>query len=205
MKSTASLSESDLIDLLKSGDQAAFAEIYNRYWRLLVDAAYQRLKSLEAAEEAVQDVFVNFYIRRSTINLNSSLEAYLKTALKFKVYNLYRSQAVRYNYLSSLIGENYVDSASPDKALESKELKTQILSVMEKMPDKCKEVFLLSRFEHLSHQEIAERMNISVSTVKKHITKAKSIIRFEFKSYNTDFLIICIFIYTQNQHISIFS
>jgi RNA polymerase sigma-70 factor (family 1) len=190
-----SYSESELTDLLKSGDRAAFAEIYNRYWQVLIDAAYQRLKSVEAAEEVVQDVFVSFFLRRKEINLNSTLEAYLKTALKYKVYNVYRSQQVHYNHLGSIISENHIDPVMPDAVLEAKELKARIRAVADKMPDKCREVFLLSRFEHLSHKDIADRMGISVSTVKKHITKAMNIMRTEFKGHQIDLFTICMFIY----------
>jgi RNA polymerase sigma-70 factor (ECF subfamily) len=195
MRIYRSYSDSELTDLLKSGDQAAFAEIYNRYWQVLIDAAYQRLKSVEAAEEVVQDVFVSFFLRRKEINLNSTLEAYLKTALKYKVYNVYRSQQVHYNHLGSIIRENHIDPVMPDAVLEAKELKARVRMVADKMPDKCREVFLLSRFEHLSHKDIADRMGISVSTVKKHITKAMNIMRTEFKGHQIDLFTICMFIY----------
>jgi RNA polymerase sigma-70 factor (family 1) len=190
-----SYSESELTDLLKSGDKVAFAEIYDRYWQVLIDAAYQRLKSAEAAEEVVQDVFVSLFLRRSEIRLNSTLEAYLKTALKYKVYNVYRSQQVHYNHIGSIIRENHIDPVMPDAVLEAKELKARIQAAADKMPDKCREVFLLSRFEHLSHNDIAERLNISVSTVKKHITKAMNILRTEFKGHQIDLLAICMFVY----------
>lgn len=190
-----SYDESELILLLKSGNQAAFAEIYNRYWTILIDTAYQRLKSIEAAEEIVQDVFVSFFLRREQIFLNSTLEAYLKTALKYKVYNVYRSQQVHLSHLDAIINDQKIDPLTPDLVLEVKELQTRVRQVADKMPEKCRKVFLLSRFEHLSQQEIADQMGISISTVKKHMTKALDIMRTEFNDHKSDLLAICMFIY----------
>jgi RNA polymerase sigma-70 factor (family 1) len=190
-----SYDESELILLLKSGNQAAFAEIYNRYWTILIDTAYQRLKSIEAAEEIVQDVFVSFFLRREQIFLNSTLEAYLKTALKYKVYNVYRSQQVHLSHLDAIIKDQKIDPLTPDSVLEIKELQARVRQVADKMPEKCRQVFLLSRFEHLSQQEIADQMGISISTVKKHMTKSLDIMRKEFNEHKTDLLAICMFIY----------
>src|SRR6476660_6508315 len=195
MKVYSASLDPELMDLMKSGDKLAFAEIYNRYWKLLIDAAYQRLKSVEAAEEVVQDVFVSFYMRREVIVLNSSLEAYFKPALKYKVFNIYRRQIAHYNHVESIIRENRVDPVMPDLSLEAKEFKARVLRTADKMPEKCREVFLLSRFEHLSNQDIAKRMDISVSTVKKHITKSMKIMRDEFQGYGIDLLAICMIVY----------
>ena len=190
-----SYQESDLILLLKAGDKAAFAEIYDRYWKILIDAAYQRLKSVEAAEEVVQDLFVSFFLRREQIILNSTLEAYLKTALKYRVYNVYRSQQVHLSHMDTIIENLNINPIMPDTELEIKEMQVRILHIAEKMPEKCRKVFLLSRYEHLSQLEIANQMNISVSTVKKHLTKALNIIRTEFQGDYTDLMSAFVLVY----------
>lgn len=85
MKTNEKFSDADLIAQLRLGDENAFTEIYRRYWEVLLNTAYQRLRSKEDAEEVVQEIFVNLYFRRNEIDPKSTLEAYLKTALKFKV------------------------------------------------------------------------------------------------------------------------
>jgi len=189
------ITEEQLITFLKSGDHAAFTEIYNRYWEILADAAYQRLHSKEDAEEIVQEIFVNLYIRRQEINPKSTLEAYLKTALKFKVIDAYRAQQLHYNHIDKLIIEAQEQPIASDDQLDIKELKKRILQATGRLPEKCREVFMMSRFEQLSHQEIADKAGISVSTVKKHLHRAMDSLRKEFRSNEFDIMLVCMVIF----------
>jgi RNA polymerase sigma-70 factor (family 1) len=187
-------SDEILLDLVNScDDRAAFTEIYHRYWQVLLDAAYQRLKSREASEEIVQEIFVNFFLRRHEVEVKSNLEAWLKTALKYKVYNVYRSQLLHQKHLEGIIRETHSSPLPPDEAMSVKELRARILSVTDSLPEKCREIFILSRIEHLSQQEIAIRLDISVNTVKKHITKALRILKAEFKENHFDVLLLILF------------
>ena len=189
------ITEEQLITFLQSGDHAAFTEIYNRYWEKLADAAYQRLHSREDAEEIVQEIFVNLYIRRQEINPKSTLEAYLKTALKFKVIDAYRAQQLHYNHIDKLIIETQEEPIASDDQLDIKELKKRILQATVRLPEKCREVFIMSRFEQLSHQEIADKAGISVSTVKKHLHRAMDSLRKEFRSNEFDIMLVCMVIF----------
>ncbi len=191
----AALTEEELLHLIQIDDnRAAFSEIYHRYWKILLDITYQRVKSIDIAEEIVQDLFVSFFLRRKEITLQSNLEAYFKTAIKYKVFKLFRNQKAKASH-DQAIRENFSEPAAPDTLLETKELRQKILTAAEKMPDKCREVFLLSRFEQLSNAEIAERLNISVSTVKKHLTKGIAIMRTELGNPPPELLAICFFLY----------
>jgi len=192
MKNCDQFSDAELILQLKLGNENAFTEIYNRYWEILLNAAYQRLRSREDAEEVVQEVLVSLYFRRKEIDPKSTLEAYLKTALKFKVIDAYRLQQLHYKHLDHLIAETKFSPVTPDDQLEIKEFKTLILSSCKKLPEKCREVFMMFRFEELSHQEIAERSAISISTVKKHLHKAMVLLREEFKGSTIKLLIACL-------------
>jgi len=187
--------EEQLVIFLQSGDHAAFTEIYNRYWEKLADAAYQRLHSREDAEEIVQEIFVNLYIRRHEINPKSTLEAYLKTALKFKVIDAYRAQQLHYTHIDKLIIETQQQPIPSDDQLDIKELKKRILQATGRLPEKCREVFIMSRFEQLSHQEIADKAGISVSTVKKHLHRAMDSLRKEFRSNEFEVILVCMIIF----------
>ncbi len=192
MKNHDKLSDHEVIIQLRLGSKDAFAEIYNRYWEILLNAAYQRLRSREDAEEVVQEVFVNLYFRRAEIEPKSTLEAYLKTALKFKVIDAYRLQQLHYKHIDKLVAETKLSSITPQDQLEIKEFKRNILSACKKLPEKCREVFIMFRFEELSHQEIAVRAAISVSTVKKHLHKAMLFLKEEFKGSKTFLTIACL-------------
>lgn len=186
--------EEILIRLLRSGDHAAFTEIYNRYWEILADAAFQRLRSREEAEEALQEVFLSLYVRRENIFLKSNLEAYLKTALKYKVIDFYRAQQLHVNHIEDLVRVSSLTQTSADQDLDIKELRDRVRKAADKLPGKCREVFLMSKFGQLSHQEIAERNNIAVSTVKKHLYKAMQVLRAEFHGNNFDLMLLFLFL-----------
>ncbi|UOE50841.1 RNA polymerase sigma-70 factor [Mucilaginibacter sp. SMC90] len=162
-------------------DYEAFTELYFRYWKILLDTAYQRIKSREASEEIVQEVFLNLFLNRKKIEITSSLEAWLKTALKYKVFNSYRSQQIHLLHLNKIILQNEIAPIRPDEVVTLKEIKHRIEVAAAKLPNKCQQVFMMSRFEHLNQQEIADRLGISLSTVKKHLTKAITAMRTEFR------------------------
>jgi len=193
--SSASWTDDILLDLIRLEDnRAAFSELYLRYWKTLTNAAFKRLKSEEAAEEAVQDLFLNLYMRRREIMITSSLEAYLKTALKYQIFKTYRSQQAHYKRIDKIIADQQIESPTVEETLDNKMLRKRIYEVAGRMPDKCREVFLLSRYDQLSHKDIAEKLDISVSTVKKHLTKAMNIMRKEFNGHQMDLLAFCVFI-----------
>ncbi|MFC1225091.1 RNA polymerase sigma-70 factor [Pedobacter sp. BG31] len=171
-------SDQELTLLLKEDDRLAFEEIYRRYWPELLDTAWKRLSDTETAEELLQDVFISLYTSRHSLVIHTSLIAYLKNALKYKVLNEIRSRIVRANYNQRVmrLNEGKV-GPQPHEILEARELERIIDEKINQLPEKCREVFILSRKEHLSHQHIADRLGISVSTVEKHIGKALRIVR----------------------------
>lgn len=187
-----------LLDLIqRKDDRAAFAELYDRYWKFLIDMAGKRTLSIEAAEEIVQDVFVDFFIRRKDIQADS-LEAYLRTAVKYQIYKTYRSQQVHESYVNTAIAVGQLSPLRPDTVLETKQLKEDIHRATEKMPVPCREVFLLSRVEQLSNQSIANRLDISLAMVRKHVTKSMNIMRSEFKDYQINLPAVILFIFFGN-------
>lgn len=175
--------------LVKEGAGEAFEEIFRRFWQELLDAAYRRVKVQETAMELVQSLLVNLYLKRETIVLRTSLRNYLHISLKNKVLNNIRAELVRNNYQQHMLTGN--SNYEPDAAamLQLKELQEQIDASYAGMPEKCREVFYLSRKEHLSYQDIAKRLGISVNTVEKHMVKALKILRARLKEYN--FTLFC--------------
>jgi RNA polymerase sigma-70 factor (family 1) len=169
-------SDADLFLLVKQNDAKAFEELFNRYWSGLVNAAYKRLNSREQAEDIVQNIFLDLYRRRTSIELTISLKAYLSQALRYKVLNEYRSDLIsskRQQYLFlNLPCKNGFASC-----LEAKDLEKQIDTILKGLPGKCRQVFLLSRKENLSNRDISASLNITVSSVEKHITRALKTLR----------------------------
>lgn len=176
--------DADLLRLLRENKEEAFSLIYKKYWAALFDAAYKRLKSKEACEEIVQDIFVDFYARCSGINITHSLPAYLFTSLKYKVLNYLRAGRALEQYRALAKDRPFPAAAFVPHEIKLKELECAIEQSIERLPEKCRKAFLLSRYEHLTHASIAERMSISVNTVEKHITKALKLLRGYLKEYD---------------------
>jgi RNA polymerase sigma-70 factor (family 1) len=163
-------SDQQLASLLKEGDELAFTEIYNRHWKFLFSAAYNALRHKEDSLDICQSVFMWVWENHKSITITTNLQSYLYTAIKYKVANLIRQGKVRESLLDDvMVSEIRMDEK---QELEIKELKHFINQLVNELPDKCRDVFLLSREEHLSHKQIAERLGISEKTVDDHITRA---------------------------------
>lgn len=185
-----------LLDLIQTEDDyAAFAELFRRYWSPLMSSAGKRIPSIAVAEELVQDVFLSFFLRRKEIRVNTSVEAYLKAALRHQVFKTYRSHRIHEQYIEAMLSDSPPPQVLPDAMMEAKQLREHIRQISEKMPEKCRQVFLLSRFEQMPHKEIAEKLGISVNTVKRHINKAISVLNEEFKQRGLDLFTAAIILY----------
>lgn len=188
----SSYTDADLFQLLKQDDSQAFDEIYERYFISLLNSAFRRLHSREDALEIVQDIFVQLYLKRALMEHISNLPGYLQMMLKNRVIDRFREQLSRkrhYHYLQEVLP--VIVQESPEANLDGKLLEERINAVIEQLPEKSREVFLLSRTNNLSHQAIAEKLNISVSTVEKHIGKVLKLLRQQVAGFhiNTWFLV----------------
>lgn len=182
-----------LLDLIRrEDDRAAFAELYDRYWKVLIDMAGKRGLSIETAEEIVQDVFVDLYLRSKDIEVNS-LEAYLRNAVRNQVYKAHRSNQVHENYVHTMTTLGQPQTSTPDQLLEARQLWEQIDHATEKMSAPCREVFMLSRVEQLSNKDIAYKMAISLAMVRKHITKSMNLMRSRFKDYQINIILAILY------------
>ncbi len=166
-----------MVSLWKQGEEKAFDCLYKRYVTFLVNTAAQKLSSIETAKELVQDIFLSLYLRRDQLETVSSLKAYLFTSLKHKVYNHYHREMNKQKYERSAGNNLKVVSNDLQDDYEAKELNQLLQEKINELPPQCKKVFLLSREEHLTQKEIAERLNISPNTVDQHIQKALRILR----------------------------
>jgi RNA polymerase sigma-19 factor, ECF subfamily len=159
-------------------DKDAFTMLYRRYWEQLFETAAKALRSKDDAADLVQDVFLSIWNRKHELNITGSLAAYLQTSVKYKAINYIEKNITRRDYLA-LLTEMLVTYQPPDaeSQLQIKELQRVIQTAVDQMPNKMREVYLLSRQQHLSHKEIAERLGISDETVKKHIQHALQLIK----------------------------
>lgn len=162
--------ESELLDALRAGNQAAFDEIYRRHWDGMFRSAYALLKDRDASMDILQEIFIWLWQHHEDIEIASSLKTYLSSSVYYKAANYIRQGKTRRAFFEELT-TMHIEQSEEDQ-LEIKELKSIIRQHTSHLPEKCRQVYYLSRNEHLSNKEIAERMGISVKTVENQITIA---------------------------------
>lgn len=184
-------SDAALVRYWQQGDEQAFDTLYKRYVINLLNMAFQKTGSRELAKELVQEVFLELYIHRHKLEIHNSLGGYLFTILKNKVYNHYRHQLVEEKYRQHIRITGEQQQSTTIKRVEQKELLQRIQQHIQRLPTQCRTVFLLSREEHLTNKEIAEKLQISVHTVEQHIRKARQLLRESLGDYEFGLLCIC--------------
>lgn len=181
MKKHNYISEADWIFALKEGNLKAFSELFDRYGKRLYHFSMGYLKSVEDAEEIVQDVFLKIWNIREELLVDKSFDSYLITIAKNAILNTIRKSKSEQAYL------NYA-KLHPDKnvllddELNFNELEKAYNESVDLLSPRRKEVFLLSKEQFLSNAEIAIKMNISVKTVESQMTTAFSEIRKNLRS-----------------------
>jgi RNA polymerase sigma-70 factor (family 1) len=172
-----------LNERIKSGDIKAFETLFNAYYTHLTLFANRFLNDLDASEEIVSDSFVVLWEKRSTLEFTSSVQSYLYKMVQNKCLNYIKRRKIENEYVSYLAKNNLLDDY-PDtwNAYIQKDLESQARKAIETLPEKCREIFKLSRFEHLKNKEIAQKLNLSEKTVERQITIALEKLRHHFKN-----------------------
>jgi len=169
------MSDEELQKLIFQENHDAFAIIFNRYWKKLYAFAFKIYKEEEICEDIVQEIFISLWKNASkTVILN--LEAYLFRAVKYRIANQIRSLKFDREHLEVL--ESIPAPNHTIDNIEYVEFEKSIMNQISQLTPKCREVFLLSRMDHFSNAEIAEKLSLSIHTVEKHISNAIKQLRF---------------------------
>lgn len=173
-----SKSNKELIKLLKKGDMKAFDIIYRRYSRRLFGFVYRYVKQETDTEEIVQEVFVKIWKSRDKLNVYSSFESFLFTIAHNATVNLLKKRATEQKYIDHVKSLQHIQEAyEMTDEIQYKELKQKFQGLLDELSPRQREIFQLSREEGLSNKEIAERLGISVQTVKNHLVTALSFLK----------------------------
>jgi RNA polymerase sigma factor (sigma-70 family) len=162
------LTELQLADLLRKGDEDAFNEIYKRFWKKIYNESYKRLRDTELTEDIVQDVFADLWIKRFNRDIEN-LGAYLISATRYQVFMLYK-KSNKQPFFETPLEYLAHPSLAADSAYEVKELHDCIYEWMNLQPEKRREVFRLKFIEDRSTKEVSEVLNISQKTVQNQFT-----------------------------------
>ena len=169
-----------LLCRIAEGDEAAFSELFYAYHQRLGAYVYRLTESRPATQEIVQDVFVKIWVKRAALTGVGNFDAYLFTAARNHVFNYIRNMARERSRQAALEAESLAGTAE----LRLKEMETPeedyhslLDEAVAQLPPQQQRVYRLHKQEGLSHAEIAERMQLSVETVKKHMSLALRAIR----------------------------
>lgn len=171
------------VEKIRAGDRAAFAALFRAYYRALVALVSARIGSKPEAEELIQDIFVRVWERRKTLDAARPIDRYLFRAAKNAALDHLRRRSVMERMQSALAAQPAPRSSSPEDQVRSRELYTAARSIIDGLPERTREAFVLSREAGLSHVEIAELMEVSPKTIEKQIGRALRALRAGLEPY----------------------
>ncbi|MFA5535466.1 MAG: RNA polymerase sigma-70 factor [Mariniphaga sp.] len=189
-------SNTELVKLLKKDDMAAFDAIYNKYCHKLHKFVLMYLKQEEDAEEIVQVVFIKIWESRDRIDVYASFESFLFTIAYNATMSLLRKRMCETKsreYLKSL--QQFSSAEQVIDEIQYNELEQKVESLLKQLTPRHETIYRLSREEGLTHEEIAQKLNISVSTVNNHLVKTIKFLKFHIGSrLAVNILFVCIFL-----------
>jgi RNA polymerase sigma-70 factor, ECF subfamily len=163
-------------------DERTIELLFKTYFKRLVYFAIRYLKDEDTAKEVVHDVFINVWEKRESVDREKSIKSYLYTAVYNRSLNHIRDNKKIDNSLQ--VDESIVSGSSEfQDIMQENELQSAIEDAVQQLPEKCREVFVMSRYQEMKYAEIGESLNISVKTVEAQVTKALKILRKALSEY----------------------
>jgi len=162
---------------LSKRDEAAFEQVFKTHYKNLHAYAFTILKDEDEAEEMVQQVFFKLWERSEHLSFSGPIAAYLYRAVHNESLNFIKHQKVKAGHQLHVAYsmKNKTEQASPK--MIRKELENKFREALNELPEQCRTVFQLSRFEDMKYKEIADKLDISVKTVENHMGKALKLLR----------------------------
>lgn len=182
--------EEDLLLALRNNTIKGFERAYDEYSEKLQYYIYSKIGDKKHSEDILQDVFLEFWNKIDQVD--TSIYGFIFHITKCQILNYFRSERVRDKYIIHLSNFlNDINAITPHKYVEAKEIMLEIEKLVSQLPPQCRKVFILSRFDHKSNEQIAEELNISKRTVENYITKGLAFIR---KNNISIYLILSLFL-----------
>lgn len=189
----------EVVKDIRAGNIKTFEEVFVNYYPFLQKFAEGYVSNKDEASDIVQSVFLSFWERKEKLKEDTNLNNYLITLTKNQCLNYIKHLKAKQTYLQNQsynVNELLLNYYALEKLNENKlilnELSAMIESAINSLPEQCKEIFRMSRFENMKYHEIAEKLSISVKTVEKKMSISLEILRTVLKDYLFLFLLLYI-------------
>ena len=170
----------DLLVRLKASDHAAFSDIFEKYHKQVYLFCCKSLSN-EDAEEIAQNVFMTVWENRQKIELQYSFSSYLFSIAKHQVYNAIRSKVAQKAFLEKYVQQVESVELMPEYDDSADQMKAKMKKIIDRFPDRQREIFKMSRTYHMTYKEIAEKLGISENTVDTSIRRSLAVLREAFR------------------------
>ena len=177
--------DKELVELLMGGSQEAFTELYTRYHDQLFYNCKRYLNDEAGVEDIVQDIFMQLWETRDSLNVTSSFSGYLYTSAKNRVLNMFRQSDIHSRFAQYILANEKESSNETEDSIIDSDYTNLLNDLIESLPAGQKEIFRLSRIEGFTYQEIAEMLQTPVENVRKQVSRASKKIK-ELLSHHTD-------------------
>jgi RNA polymerase sigma-70 factor (family 1) len=185
----------ELLTDLKKNNFSAFNTIYAQYSKPLYVYLLHKLKDPEVCNDVLQDIFVSFWEKKEQLNIEISIKAYLFQAARYKIIDLYRLDIKYQKYLADLAEFMTIDESVITDRIDNRRKLQEIEHAVNNLPEKMREIFILSRYEHQTTRDIATKTNLSPQTVKNQLSKALRILRISYMSVDIILLVLFLNLY----------
>lgn len=160
--------ENILIEGLRRGDMHAFEQLFKEYYESLCFFAHRFLDNMAVAEETVSDTYAMLWERRETLMISTSFRAYIYRAVRNRCLNHIKHQRIEQDYLEYIRHHHLVTDEGMDSSREE-ELAKEVEEAIENLPERCRQIFKMSRYEDLRYIDIARQLQLSPKTVERQM------------------------------------
>ena len=172
--------ENILIERLRKGDMHAFEQLFKEYYEMLCYFANRFIDNMPVAEEMVADVYTSVWEKRETLLISSSFRAYIYRAVRNRCLNHIKHQRIERAYMDYIRHHTLITDEGVDNAREE-ELAKEVEEAIESLPDRCRQIFKMSRYDELRYLDIARELQLSPKTVERQMMIALEKLRRHLK------------------------
>jgi RNA polymerase sigma-70 factor, ECF subfamily len=174
------ITDLNIFQQIREGDAEAFSRLFDRYYSALCFFAAKYLHDMDQSRSLVQQVFVDLWVKREKIEVSTSVKSYLYQSVKNRCIDYLRTKKSTSEISETIENLNQIPFFD---LVEEAELNDRINSSINRLPEKCREIFVLCRFDGLKYAEIAQKLNISVKTVEMQMGIALKKLREKLSDY----------------------